>query len=148
MPDVTGIDHLYLTVRDPARSEPFYDLLLRQILGFRVNRFTLGGDAHVQFYNRHFGIVLRPARVDAAHEPYAPGLHHLCLRVDTVAEVAEVAQRLQAAGVAASDAALYPAYAPDYHATYVRDPDGLRLEVTNYRAERRERHDRWDALPG
>ena len=69
MPDVTGIDHLYLTVRDPARSEPFYDLLLRQILGFRVNRFTLGGDAHVQFYNRHFGIVLRPARVEAAGRP-------------------------------------------------------------------------------
>ena len=147
MAEVTGIDHIYLTVQDVAASEPFYQLLLGQILGFRHNRFALGGEPHLQFYNRHFGIVLRPARVATPHQPYAPGLHHLCLRVDSAAEVAEVAQRLQAAGVAATDAALYPDYAPDYWATYVTDPDGLRLEVTNYRLERRQRHDQWHSLP-
>jgi len=54
-----------------------------------------------------------------------------------------VASQLQAAGVAASKAALYADYAPDYWATFFTDPDGLRLEVTNYREERRERHDAW-----
>lgn len=148
MPEVLGIDHVYLTVSDPARSEPFYRLLLGEILGFRHHRFTLAGDPHVQFYNRQFGIVLRPARVAARHERYAPGLHHLCLRVDSAAEVAEVAQRLRAAGIDASEPRLYPEYAPDYCATFFTDPDGLRLEVTNYRQERRERHERWDELPG
>ena len=28
----------------------------------------------------------------------------------------------------------------------LRDPDGLRLEITNYRQERRDRHDRWESL--
>jgi len=45
--------------------------------------------------------------------------------------------------IAASDAKLYPIYGPDYWATYFTDPDGIHLEVTNYRQERRERHDNW-----
>lgn len=148
MPEVIGIDHIYLTVSDLARAEAFYTQVLEKTLGYRSNRFTLGGDAHVQFYNRHHGIVLRPARVAASHEPYAPGLHHLCLRVDSAADVAEVARALQAAGIAASNAHTHPEYAPDYVATFFTDPDGLRLEVTNYRQERRERHDRWSELGG
>lgn len=146
MPQVTGIDHIYITVSDMARAEAFYRVVLGDVLGFRCNRFTLAGDPHVQFYNRHFGYVLRPARVLRAHEPYSPGLHHFCLRVDSPEDVADAARQLQAAGIAATDARLYPEYAPDYCATFFTDPDGIRLEVTNYRAERRERHDEWDAL--
>jgi catechol 2,3-dioxygenase-like lactoylglutathione lyase family enzyme len=147
MPNVTGIDHIYITVSDMARAEAFYTTVLGQVLGFRHNRFALGGDPHVQYYNRHFGFVLRPARVAGAHEPYSPGLHHFCFRVDTEADVTEAAQALQAAGIAATDAKLYPDYAPDYWATFFRDPDGIRLEITNYRLERRQRHDQWESLP-
>jgi catechol 2,3-dioxygenase-like lactoylglutathione lyase family enzyme len=148
MPAVIGIDHVYITVADMAASERFYDLVLQDTLGFRKNRFSLGGDAHVQYYNRHFGYVLRPARVAAKHEPYAPGLHHFCLRVDSIADVQDAAAQLQQRGIAASAAAHYPDYAPDYWASFFTDPDGVRLEITNYRAERRERHERWDELRG
>ena len=59
------------------------------------------------------------------------------------------ADRLRALGIPASEAKLYPDYARDYAATFLEDPDGIRLEITNYRAERRERHDRWESLaPG
>lgn len=148
MPEVCGIDHIYLTVSDMARAEAFYEVVLCGVLGFRRNAFVLAGDAHVQFYNRHFGLVLRPARSSAAHDSYAPGLHHLCLRVEGVADVCAAARALQAAGIAASPPRCYPEYAPDYWATYFSDPDGIRLEITNYRAERRARHDDWGALPG
>jgi catechol 2,3-dioxygenase-like lactoylglutathione lyase family enzyme len=144
--EVIGIDHVYLTVRSLAVAEPFYDRLLGEALGFRKNRFTLGGDAHVQYYNRLFGIVLRPARgagADHDHDRYAPGLHHLCLRVNEAADVDRVAGALAAAGLAGEPPRLYPEYAPDYYALFVDDPDGLRLEVTNFRAERRARMDRW-----
>jgi catechol 2,3-dioxygenase-like lactoylglutathione lyase family enzyme len=147
MTEVLGIDHLYLAVSDLARSEAFYDRVMVQVLGFRKNRFTIGGDPHVQYFNRHFGYVLRPARVQSKHDSYAPGLHHFCLRVDSAADVAAVARELRAAGIEASEPKLYPDYAPDYWATFFNDPDGVRLEVTNYRAERRERHDRWGQLP-
>ena len=145
MAEVIGIDHIYITVSDLVRSEAFYDKLLQDALGFRKNRFALGGDPHVQYFNRHFGFVLRPARRETRHDSYAPGLHHFCLRVDSAAEVQEVAEALRGAGIAASEARLYPDYAPDYTATFFEDPDGVRLEVTNYRQERRERHDAWDA---
>ncbi len=143
MAEITGIDHIYITVSDLQRSESFYDRLLLETLGFRKNRFALAGDPHTQYFNRHFGYVLRPSRNPGGHDSYAPGLHHLCLRVESIADVAAVADQLRALGIEASEARLYSEYAPDYWATFFTDPDGIRLEVTNYRQERRDRHDNW-----
>ena len=145
MPEVIGIDHIYVTVSEMERSELFYDIVLRDVLGFRKGgRFQLGPDTHLSYYNRHFGFVLRPARISRTHEPYSPGLHHFCFRVNSADDVADVARQLMDAGIAATPARLYPEYADDYCATFFEDPDGVRLEVTNYRAERRARHDGWD----
>ena len=142
--EVTGIDHIYINVSDLGASETFYDRVLLEALGFRKNRFALGGDPHVQYFNRQFGFVLRPARAKSKHDSYAPGLHHFCLRVDSTADVQAVAARLRSKGIDATEARLYPEYAADYCATFFSDPDGVRLEVTNYRQERRDRHDRWE----
>jgi glyoxylase I family protein len=147
MPNVIGLDHIYITVSEMARAEAFYDRVMT-ILGFRRNAFDIDGDHHIQYYNRHFGYVLRPARRALGNDAYAPGLHHLCFRVDSVDDVVAVAAQLQAAGIAATDAALHPDYAADYWATFFTDPDGIRLEVTNYRQERRDRHDKWDEPTG
>ena len=114
-----------------------------EALSFLKNRFTLGGDPHIQYFNRHFGYVLRPSRNESTHDSYSSGLHHFCIRVDSAEGVAAVATQLRSSGIEASEAKLYPDYAPDYWATYFTDPDGIRLEVTNYRLERRERHDNW-----
>lgn len=143
--DVLGIDHIYFSVSDLAISERFYDRVLVDALGHRKASAPIGGDPHVHYINRHFSIALRPARSGVVHDPYAPGLHHFCLRVEDAAAVDRVARALVASGVAASPPRLYPEYAPDYYATFFADPDGLRLEVTNFRAERRERHASWDA---
>lgn len=143
MVEIIGIDHIYIAVSDLDRSEAFYDRVLLEVLGFRKNKFALNGEPHIQYFNRHFGYVLRPARTQAGHDAYQPGLHHFCLRVNLASEVADVANRLRSMGIEASAAKLYPDYAPDYWATFLIDPDGIRLEVTNYRQERRERHDHW-----
>jgi catechol 2,3-dioxygenase-like lactoylglutathione lyase family enzyme len=143
MTEVIGIDHIYIAVSNLNRAEGFYDLVLLEALGFRKNKFILGGDLHVQYFNRHFGYVLRPARNEATHDSYSPGLHHLCLRVDSAEGVTAVATQLRSSGIEASEAKLYPDYAPDYWGTFFTDPDGIGLEVTNYRLERRERHDSW-----
>jgi glyoxylase I family protein len=145
--DLVGIDHIYLTVTDLARAEAFYDRVMLQVLGHRKNTFTIHGDAHIQYYNQHFGFVLRPARSSREHDSYSAGLHHFCLRVDSIDDVKQAAQRLQQEGIAATDAANYAQYSPDYWATFFNDPDGIRLEITNYRQERRDRHDLWDHLP-
>jgi len=147
MPEVIGIDHIYVSVSNIVRSQVFYDKLFLGALKFRKNTFVLAGDPHVQYYNRHFGYVLRQARVVAPHESYAPGLHHFCLRVESIADVHAVARQLRSAGIEASEARVHAEYASDYTATFFNDPDGIRLEVTNYRHERRERHDHWDRHP-
>jgi glyoxylase I family protein len=143
MTEIIGIDHIYITVSDLARSEAFYDRLMLNVLGFRKNSFALNGAPHIQYFNRHFGYVLRPARVASKHDPYAPGLHHFCLRVESPADVSAVAAKLRAAGIDATEPRLYPEYAPDYWGTFFSDPDGIRLEITNYRQQRRSRHDNW-----
>lgn len=143
MPEIIGIDHIYVSVSNLEKSETFYDLVMKT-LGFRKNEFQIGGKRHIQYFNRHFGYVLRPARTARTHDPYAPGLHHLCLRVESENDVREAASILGQKGISASEPRLYPEYAPDYFALFFSDPDGLRLEITNYRLERRERHDKWN----
>ena len=143
MPEIIGIDHIYLTVSDLDRSEKYYDVVM-ECIGFQKNRFQFGTEKHIQYYNRHFGVVLRPARDMGPHNPYAPGLHHLCLRVEGEQDVREAANRFKANGISVSEPRCYPEYAPDYYALFISDPDGIRLEITNYRHERRQRHDHWN----
>jgi catechol 2,3-dioxygenase-like lactoylglutathione lyase family enzyme len=142
--EIIGIDHLYVAVSDLGRSESFYDRVM-PTLGFRKNTFTNEGDQHIQYYNRHFGFVLRPARSAASrHDPLSPGLHHFCFRVEDSAVVDAIAGRFAKDGVACSTPRLYPEYAPDYYAIFFSDPDGIRLEITNYRQERRRRFEDWE----
>ncbi len=145
--EVLGIDHVYVTVRDLAVAEDFYDRVLIRVLGYRKGSSLIGGDAHRHYYNRHFGFSIRPARIGTPdHDPYAPGLHHFCFRVANETAVDEAARELVAAGVTASAPRYYPEYDRDYYATFCTDPDGVRLEVTNFRANRYRRMTAWDSL--
>ncbi len=138
--EVIGIDHIYVAVRDFARSEAFYDRVMLGVLGFRKGTLAVGGEPHRHYYNRHYGFSIRPARPGTPdHDPYAPGLHHFCFRVADEAAVDRAAAALRATGVDASAPRLYSEYFPDYYATFFTDPDGIRLEITNFREERRRR---------
>ena len=143
--EVIGIDHVYVAVSDLQRSEEFYDRVM-PVLGFRKGIGTIGGDPHLFYHNRQFVYSLRPAREGTlGHDPYAPGLHHLCLRVVDEAAVDRAARELWEAGVDATLPRYYPEYAPDYYATFFEDPDGVRLEVMNFREIRRKAMYDWEA---
>jgi catechol 2,3-dioxygenase-like lactoylglutathione lyase family enzyme len=141
--EVIGIDHVYLSVSDMARSRAFYDGVMR-VLGYRSAESTIGGDPHVHYFNRQFGFSLRPARSPASHDPYAPGLHHFCFRVVDNHAVDRACRELRALGVTVSEPKLYTEFMPDYYAIFFEDPDGIRLEVTNFRENRRRRMFDWD----
>ncbi|WP_410209161.1 VOC family protein [Aquirhabdus sp.] len=144
--EVIGIDHIYITVSDMTRSEVFYDLVMTE-LGFRKNSFVLNHAGHIQYYNRQFGYVLRPSNEDTPnYNSYHTGLHHLCFRVQSVEDVYSVAKRFADMGIYCSEPKRYPEYAEDYYAVFFEDPDGIRLEVTNYRKERIERALYWDKI--
>jgi catechol 2,3-dioxygenase-like lactoylglutathione lyase family enzyme len=146
--EVLGLEHIYLTVSSPAVSEAFYDILLVDVLGFRKSKFALGDEPHINYFNRHFGLVLRPARSATPHDNYAPGLHHLCLRVSTEDDVRRAWSALHERGIEASPVQCYAQYAEDYYATFLNDPDGIRLELSNFRKERRERFEEWGRIEG
>jgi catechol 2,3-dioxygenase-like lactoylglutathione lyase family enzyme len=143
--DVIGIDHIYLTVSDLPASELYYDQLM-PLLGFKKAINSIGGEPHIHFFCRHFGVSLRPARARQDHDPYAPGLHHFCFRVDTVEDLHELYREMKALDLQVSEPKAYVEYAPDYHAIFFTDPDGIRLEVTNYREQRRRHHSDWDNI--
>lgn len=145
--EISALDHLYLSVRDFAASERFYDGLMR-LLGFKKGDMAIGGQPHAHYFNRHLQISIRPARVDRPHEPYAPGLHHLCLRMPSRAAIDAVYQALVELGVEVSSPALYPEYADDYYAIFFGDPDGIRFELVAERQLRRTIRERWDELDG
>ena len=134
--EIIGIDHIYIAVRDLGRSEAFYDPVL-SALGFRKSTGPLGDEPHVFYTNRHFSYTLRPAHGGPDHDRFAPGLHHLCLRVENPQAVDDAYRELQRLGIDATKPKLYPEYAPDYYATFFSDPDEVRLEITNYREQRR-----------
>ena len=144
--EVTGIDHLYISVRDLRASEQFYDPVM-QALGFRKNTRAIEGEPHAHYFNRVMQYTLRPARDATDADPYRVGaLHHLCFQVRDQAAVDEAHRRLRALGIDASTPALYPEYRPDYYATFFQDPDGIRLEVLAETAGRRLIRDRWHEL--
>jgi catechol 2,3-dioxygenase-like lactoylglutathione lyase family enzyme len=142
--EVVGLDHVYLAVADLQRSEKFYDTVLG-LLDFRKIDAPIGGEAHRHYFNKVMQISIRPAR-SGTHDPYAPGLHHLCLQVADNEAVDKFARLLRSAGIAITEPALYPQYADDYYALFLDDPDGIRLEVVARRARRKLTVERWDEL--
>ena len=144
--EVTAVDHVYVTVTDLGRSVAFYDPVMR-LLGFRKGTMPIEGEPHAHYFNRVTQYSLRPARSPTApHDPYAPGLHHVCFRVASPADVDTAARALAALGVEVSAPRLYPQYAPDYYAAFFTDPDGIRLEIVAHRRLRSLIRDHWDRL--
>ena len=142
--EVTALDHIYVAVTDLARSEAFYDGVMR-LLDFRKGVRPIGGERHVHYFNRIMQYSLRPAR-GGEHDPYRPGLHHLCLRVPSREDVDAAVIGLAELGVTATAPALYPEYAADYYATFFSDPDGIRLEIAAQRRMRTLVVEHWDQL--
>jgi glyoxylase I family protein len=142
---VVGLDHLYLTVTDVAASEAFYDAVFG-LLDFRKTDTAIAGDPHRHYFNRIMQISIRQAKTAAAHDPYAPGLHHVGLQVADKAAVDRFQALAVAKGIAATAPAFYPQYADDYYATFFSDPDGLKFEIVARRARRKLYAERWSEL--
>ena len=104
--EVIGLDHIYLAVSDLERSEKFYDAVFG-ILDFRKSDSAIAGHEHRHYFNKITQISIRPAQ-SGNHDPYAPGLHHLCLQVSNNADVDRAAALLGGAGVHTTKPALYP----------------------------------------
>jgi len=131
-----SIDHLDLTTRDPAASEPFYRAVLGY-MGFHPVRLA-HGNTHLPIFQcveagkRVFSIALQPAQRVGSHDRYIPGLHHVAFRAASRADVDSLYQVLRDIDAKVLDRPTeYPHYAPGYYAVFFADPDGLKLEFVH-----------------
>lgn len=137
---LTGVDHIYLSVSDFRASERFYDSVMGT-LGLKKGTRPIAGETHAHYYAHSIQLTIRPARSNEPHWPYNPGLHHLCFQCASKDDLDTCYDKLVDLGIAASKPQLYPEYSPDYYATFFTDPDGIRLEIVNQTAERRQIED-------
>ncbi len=124
--NITGFDHIVLTVKSIARTCEFYE----QALGAEVITFGAGRTALQLGVNK---INLHEAGNE--FEPKAatptPGSGDICLI--TTASLAQVEQNLRARGVAIEDGPVRRTGARGpIMSLYIRDPDGNLVEIASY----------------
>jgi catechol 2,3-dioxygenase-like lactoylglutathione lyase family enzyme len=119
------IDHIGFEVIDLARSARFYDAVL----------YALGARRMVQ--SEHavaYGINAPQVWIVVRGRAPAPGYGHLALQASGKAAVdAAHAAGLVGGGTDDGPPGIRPQYGERYYAAYLRDPDGLRVEVVSRR---------------
>ena len=128
--DINGVAHVYITVQDYDRCRPFYGALLPFfgmvcLVDTAELYYCIGGRT---------GIGIRAASEQHRNTPfdqYRAGMHHLCLRARSAADVDAVARFVAEAGGVLVHPPQLDAWAPGYYSVLFEDPCGTRLEV-NY----------------
>lgn len=124
--DITGLDHLVLTVSDVERTVEFYTT----VLGGTAETFD-GGRRAVSFGTQKLN--LHPA--DDVYRPHAatpePGSADFCLVVDDPIDEVCVHLRDHEVAVVHGPVEKVGARGP-MRSVYVRDPDGNLVELSRY----------------
>jgi catechol 2,3-dioxygenase-like lactoylglutathione lyase family enzyme len=114
------LDHIVLAVANLEQSVPFYDELFLQ-LGFQKAR------AHVYVNGQGIGIDVQQAKEPTyGYRRGGVGLNHLAVRATSRAEVDAVTAAMGRAGFEVPEAQTIG----DAYAVFMKDRDGLRVEIT------------------
>jgi glyoxylase I family protein len=131
VPSVSGVHHVFLSVKDLPRSRAFYAALMPRlgypgiwevenapVLGF----LGAGGSFWIkQADARYAGDTFSKDRV---------GLSEVAFRAESRAQVDALAADLPSFGGKLLDSPReYPEYVPGYYAVFFADPDGIKLEL-------------------
>ena len=127
------------------KSEEFYDRVM-EALGLHKGDKPIGGERHAHYVAPTFQVTIRPSRSERTHDPYSPGLHHLCFQTATNQDVDVCYRILRSLELSPSEPRHYPEYHPKYYAIYFEDPDGIRLEIVNRTSYRQELSEKWKEL--
>jgi catechol 2,3-dioxygenase-like lactoylglutathione lyase family enzyme len=125
-----AINHISLAVRSLARSEPFYDAILRH-LGYRlIGRWP----DKLEWDGPGGSLLLRQAKADAPpHDRYHVGLHHLAWSAESRSAVDRFHREvlLPLGAVVLDPPGEFPQYSAGYYAVFFADPDGIKLELAH-----------------
>ena len=117
------LDHMVILVRSLEVSLPWYATLLG-LIGFEKTR------DHVWYSDDGLAIDIKQAKSDTRdYARYAPGLNHLGFTAPDMAALEAVREGMAAAGHEVPEMQSFEGE----HATFFRDPEGMRVEVTVYK---------------
>lgn len=129
LPSVQSLDHLVLTVADPARTVTFYT----RVLGMQSLSFAADDGAPRQalrFGNQKVNLHVAGAEFDPKARHAGPGTADLCFLSE--APIADWQSHLAAEGVKVEEGPVRRTGATGpLLSLYIRDPDGNLIEVSN-----------------
>lgn len=115
-------DHVVIMVSDLDASLPWYAAVLAAV-GFEKTR------DHVWVNEAGQALDLKQAeQTEPGYQRRGVGLNHLAVRADSHAAIAEVAEKVAAAGF---EVPAHQDFGPE-RALFLKDPDGMRIEVVSY----------------
>ncbi|MBY6121242.1 VOC family protein [Mameliella alba] len=128
-PAVQSLDHLVLTVADPAATRQFYET----VLGMQAERFTPADGSTrwaLKFGRQKINLHTAGQEFDPKARRPGPGTADLCFLSET--PLAEWQAHLAALGVTIEEGPLPRTGATGpIRSIYIRDPDGNLIEISN-----------------
>jgi catechol 2,3-dioxygenase-like lactoylglutathione lyase family enzyme len=128
--EINGIAHVMLTVRDVAKSRPFYVALLEHMGLTRV----IDSPEYVYYVGGRTAVGLRPAAPEHAETPFHQGhagLHHICFRAREREDVDALHTLVVGLGAKVVHPPREDKWVPGYYSVLFEDPDGIRLEMNH-----------------
>ncbi len=128
--EINGIAHIQVTVNDLDQAKPFYE----KVCGFMGMQTAIKSDYLLYMIGGRTAIAISQSTVnnrDCTFDQFRVGLHHVCFRARSRADVDELFEFLQREGITIVHPPEEGPWAHGYYSVLFEDPDGIRLEV-NY----------------
>jgi catechol 2,3-dioxygenase-like lactoylglutathione lyase family enzyme len=129
--EINGIAHIQITAGRFDVARDFYRRLL-PFLGLREVMDTPGGGYYC--VGGRTGVLISPPDPQHEGERFVQcrvGLHHVCFRARSRADVDEAHAFVRTLGVPIIRAPQQDGWAPGYYSILFEDPDGVRLEINH-----------------
>jgi catechol 2,3-dioxygenase-like lactoylglutathione lyase family enzyme len=130
MIEINGVAHVVLSVGDWEKCRPFYDALM-PFLGLQP---VFAGDEQVYYIGGRTALMISrcaEAHRGARFEQGTVGLHHLCFRCRSRADIDAAHEFLVKLGARIVRPPQEGSWAPGYYSVLFEDPDGIRLELNH-----------------
>ncbi|MFU8817393.1 MAG: VOC family protein [Pseudomonadales bacterium] len=122
---INGIAHIYITVAEFESAKSFY----AELLALFDMRCLVDTDDLYYCVGARTGVGIRRARRPEPFDQYRAGLHHVCFRARSRADVDAVAAAVSGFGGRLIHEPQEDGWAPGYYSVLFEDPCGTRLEV-------------------
>lgn len=130
MIEINGMAHVILTVSQYDKAKEFYGTLM-PAMGFEC---VFDSSGMTYFVGGRTALGIQPCAPEFAGERFAQGrvgLHHVCFRARSRADVDKVEALLREMGANIVSPAQEGGWAPGYYYVLCEDPDGIRVEFNH-----------------